>query len=102
MSTPEIVEEFSEDIEDQEPYIVGSLTEFIPILEDWHARQVKTVNHFLSVPEGQVVQTEGESEFALSGDALRGFRMGISIAMHYLGTLPFSAVLEEEDPVAVH
>ena len=101
MSTPEIVEDF-EDETDQtnldDPHFVTELGEFIPLLEEWHTRQVKTVNHFFTVPEGQVVEIEGEPEFALEGDTLKGFKLGLSIGLSYLGQLPFSAAMMEEVP----
>jgi hypothetical protein len=100
MSTPEIVENFDdEDPQNSnsldDPLFVTELHEFVPLLQDWHAHQVKTVEHFFNVPEGQAVEIEGESEFVLSGDVLRGFKLGLSIAMSYLGNLPFSAAMEE-------
>lgn len=98
MNTPEIVEEFDEDTQDEQPFLVDSLQEFIPIYQDWHSKQVKTVEHFLTVPEGQITETEGEPELVLEGDVLRGFKMGLSIALHYLGTLPFHPVIEEMEP----
>ena len=101
MSNPEIVEDFDDEdtqttIDD--PHFVTELSEFIPLLENWHARQVKTVEHFFTVPEGQVVEIEGEPEFALEGDIMKGFKLGLSIALSYLGQLPFSAAMMEEVP----
>ena len=106
MSNPEIVEDFDDEdtqttIDD--PHFVTELSEFIPLLENWHARQVKTVEHFFTVPEGQVVEIEGEPEFALEGDIMKGFKLGLSIALSYLGQLPFSAAMMEEVPTeAIH
>ena len=98
MSTPEIVENF-EDEDTQtnldDPHFVTELSEFIPLLQDWHTRQVKTVEHFFTVPEGQVVEVEGEPEFTLADDTLKSFKLGLSIALSYLGQLPFNAALEE-------
>ena len=101
MSNPEIVEDFEDEntqttIDD--PHFVTELGEFIPLLENWHARQVKTVEHFFTVPEGQVVEIEGEPEFALEGDTMKGFKLGLSIALSYLGQLPFSNAMMEEVP----
>lgn len=105
MSTPEIVENF-EDEDTQtnldDPHFVTELREFIPLLQDWHARQVKTVEHFFTVPEGQVVEIEGEPEFALEGDTLKGFKLGLSIALSYLGQLPFSVAMEEVPSEIIH
>ena len=105
MSTPEIVENFDDETDQtnlDDPLFVTELSEFVPLLQDWHARQVKTVEHFFTVPEGQVVEIEGEPEFSLEGDVLRGFKLGLSIAMSYLGNLPFNAALEEVPDDTVH
>ena len=105
MSTPEIVENF-DDEENQtnldDPLFVTELNEFIPLLEAWHLRQVKTVEHFQTVPEGQIVEIEGEPAFTLAGDVLQGFKLGLSIALSYLGQLPFSAAIEEVPSEAIH
>lgn len=98
MSAPEIVENFDdEDTQNHldEPLFVTTLGDFIPLLQAWHDRQVKTVEHFSNVPEGQEVEIEGEPAFKLEGDAMRGFQLGLSIALSYLGQLPFSAAMEE-------
>lgn len=98
MSNPEIVENFEDEDSTtnlDDPHFVTELSEFIPLLQNWHARQVKTVEHFNTVPEGQVVEIEGEPEFALAGDTLKGFKLGLSIALSYLGQLPFSPAMEE-------
>ena len=98
MSAPEIVENFDdEDTQNNldEPLFVTTLGEFIPLLQNWHERQVKTVEHFSNVPEGQEVEIEGEPAFKLEGDVMRGFQLGLSIALSYLGQMPFSAAMEE-------
>ena len=105
MNPPEIVENFEdentqENLED--PHFVTELPEFTFLLQAWHDRQVKTVNHFFTVPEGQVVEIEGETEFQLSGDVLRGFKLGLSIALSYLGQLPFSPAMEEVSNETIH
>ena len=81
--------EIQEDTEDQ-PLFVSELSEFIPLLEDWHHRQVMTVEHLQTVPPGQEVQVEDEAPLILEGEALRAYRLGIGLALHYLGNLPFS------------
>ena len=107
MSAPEIVENF--DDEDTQPnldnpHFVTELGEFVPLLQNWHHRQVKTVEHFQTVPEGQEVEIEGEAAFKLEGDVMRGFKLGLSIALFYLGQLPFSPAMEElpPEPEPVH
>lgn len=80
---------------------ITELEEFVPLLADWHQRQVATVLHFQNVPPGMEVQMEGEEEtLILEGKTLEGFRMGISLALSYLGKLPF--VTGYEEPPVMH
>ena len=80
---------------------ITELEEFVPLLTDWHQRQVATVLHFQNVPPGMEVQVEGEEEtLILEGKTLEGFRMGISLALSYLGMLPF--VTGYEEPPEMH
>lgn len=75
---------------------ITELEEFVPLLSEWHQRQVATVLHFQDVPSGMEVLVEGEDEaLVLEGKALEGFRMGISLALSYLGRLPFIPECEE-------
>ena len=69
---------------------VSDMGQFITLMQDWHTEQVATVHHFLEVPPGIEVQVEGEEPFQLEGDLLKGFKLGIQMALSYLGELPFS------------
>ena len=70
---------------------VSDMGQFITLMQDWHTQQVATVHHFLEVPPGIEVQVEGEEPFQLEGDLLKGFKLGIQMALSYLGELPFYA-----------
>lgn len=83
--------------EEETPYIVESLGEFITLLQTWHTKQIRTVEHFMNVPVGQEVEIEGEPSFTLEGESLKGFHLGLTIALHYLGTLPFKPLFEEDN-----
>lgn len=89
------------EIQPSEMIFITEVEEFVPVLVDWHQRQVATVQHFQAVPSGMEVKIEDEEEtLVLEGKALEGFRMGISLALSYLGRLPF--VPECEDSPVVH
>ena len=89
------------EIQPSETLFITELGDFVPILTDWHQRQVATVLHFQDVPSGMEVKVEGEEEaLVLEGKVLDGFRMGISLALSYLGKLPF--IPECEDSPVVH
>ena len=70
---------------------VNDMGQFIALMQDWHAKQVATVHHFTEIPPGVEVQVEGEEPFELEGDTLKGFKLGINMALSYLGELPFYA-----------
>ena len=88
-----------QDTDDDQPLLVTELAEFIPLIEAWHQRQVLTVEHLQKVPSGQEVEIEDEPVLVLEGDSLRAFQLGISMALHYLGSLPFSADRDAIPPV---
>lgn len=71
---------------------------FIALLFAWHERKVKMVEHMLDIPAGtEATLNEGEP-VKLEGDLLKGFQMGLSLALMELGQLPFAA---ETDPDTV-
>lgn len=80
---------------------VNDLDHFITLLTDWHNRQVATVKHLNSAPQGiKILIGEGEEakEKTLEGEFLEGFQLGIGLALNYLGTLPFMAEYVDDDP----
>lgn len=74
---------------------IKSVNEFGALLFNWHHRQIATINHFLDVPEGVEVKVGEEEQLTLSGDVLRGYRLGLELSLHYLGTLPFNYTPDE-------
>lgn len=85
----QICEDQPESLENEKLFVT-ELSEFLPLFLDWHDRQVATLQHLLLVPTGTAVEIEDSETLVLEGDALRGFQLGLSMAMHYLGTLPFN------------
>lgn len=84
----------------QDPSVaITDLDTFIQLLTAWHAKQVATVQHIYEVPVGTEAVIEGEEPFKMEGDILKGFRLGIDMAMQYLGTLPFTPEYEDVEPV---
>ena len=79
---------------------VTDLDHFITLLTDWHNRQVATVKHLQEVPSGiTVVIGEGDDadKKTLEGEFLGGFQLGLSLALNYLGKLPFMAEYVDAD-----
>ena len=74
---------------------IDSLDQFINILHIWHGRKVKVLEHMAEIPSGtEVVFNKGEPVI-LEGEILRGFCMGLNLALMELGKLPFAAEMEE-------
>lgn len=74
---------------------IDSLDTFVKLLSSWHSRKVKTLEHFLQLPEGQVVQIGEDPEFVIAGDVHKGFITGINLALMEIGVLPFSFEMED-------
>lgn len=96
----------SEQINEQQTEIpaellaVNDLDHFITLLTDWHNRQVATVKHLQEVPVGiQVIIGDDEEakKMKLEGERLEGFKLGIDLALNFLGTLPFMAEYADPD-----
>ena len=92
MSEPHTEPPIFDDIDFENEIVeVNDMGQFIALMQDWHATQVATVHHFTEMPSGVEVQVEGEEPFLLEGDTLKGFQLGIHMALSYLGELPFYA-----------
>ncbi len=77
---------------------VVDIDHFIALLFAWHERKVTILEHMMSIPSGtEAYVNEGET-IKLEGDLLKGFKIGLSLALMELGHLPFAA---ETDPDTV-
>jgi hypothetical protein len=74
---------------------VTDLDQFVRILVTWHNEKVKVLSHMLSIPPGSEATLDEGTSIKLSGDSLKGFQLGVQLALIELGTLPFS--FEPED-----
>lgn len=68
---------------------IDDLDQFINILHIWHGRKVKVLQHMLNIPEGTVMALE-DKNIQLTSDVRTAFIEGIKLALHELGTLPFT------------
>lgn len=96
----EIIEGSAEKVAEPDTLNVTDLDQFVSLLNDWHQRQVATIQHLYEVPEGVEVQEENGTPFKLEGDVRRAFQLGLQMAMEYLGKLPFKP--EYEEPAVQH
>lgn len=79
---------------------VNDLNTFVQYLTSWHEGKVALVGHMKSIPDGTEVSMDNAEPTVLTGDALKGFQLGISYALSELGTLPFVAELEDTPAAA--
>lgn len=83
-------------VAEEAPLMVDNLDQFVQVLLGWHQKQVATLEHFMTIPQGSAVQVGEDEELILIDDAHRGFIAGLSLALMHLGILPFKAEVEEE------
>jgi hypothetical protein len=84
-----------------ETVMIDTLDGFVRALHAWHHNKVQMLRHLQAIPDGtEVSKDEGEA-FALTGDALKGFVMGLEVALEEMGELPFEAEVDfsQEEPV---
>lgn len=75
---------------------INSMEQFARLLYDWHQNGMLQLDHLFNIPPGEVVSVSlevdaPEEDITLEGDLLKGFRIGMVVAMNLLGDLPFSA-----------
>jgi len=58
-------------------------------LEQWHAMQIGAIDQILERPEAKIALGEGV-ELEPGTDLHKGFRIGLTIAKHWLGKLPMT------------
>lgn len=82
--------------------MVDDLDQFVRVLMAWHAKKVATLRHMKDIPDGTEATQDDQEPVILTGDMLKGFRMGLDLALEEMGTLPFEAELEDvpEAPAA--
>jgi hypothetical protein len=80
--------------------VMEDLHQFVTHLVRWHTAKVQMVNHMMTIPEGTEVTVDDAESQELSGDMLKGFKIGLTLALVELGELPFSAEFVNADPTA--
>ena len=80
---------------------ITDLNQFIELLSSWHSKRVKRLEEILQTPDGTEVTFGDVPAFVLTGDALKGFQVGVALALSQLGHLPFAAEHEPatDDPI---
>ena len=91
----ETVETKPEAVEQAETVHVTDLDQFVTLLIRWHDTKVRLLKHMETIPEDAVVEIDGV-DHAFSPEMRQGFKLGITVALSELGTLPFAAEVDEE------
>lgn len=73
---------------------VNDLDTFVKLLASWHGKRVKRLEDILMTPEGTEVTMGNGEPFILKEDGLKGFRIGVALALSQLGQLPFAVEFE--------
>jgi hypothetical protein len=81
---------------------VEDMDQFVKLLSNWHTSKVGMLKHMYDIPEGTEAELNGGDKVIMAGDILKGFRMGITMALAELGSLPFVAELEDQEKAALH
>lgn len=80
---------------------INDLNAFVKHLTAWHTQKVKTLEHLMSIPDGTEVSMGDGPAVILTGVTMTAFQAGINTSLIELGTLPFVAELEADEPVPV-
>lgn len=80
--------------------LVETMDDFVRLLTGWHVNKVALLKHLKEIPEGTEVTLDDEGTRVIAGEYRAGFIMGLHIALHELGTLPFEAEIEEVKPTS--
>lgn len=93
----------SEAVENQAPETiqVESLDQFVQYLVRWHETKVALLKHMETIPADAVVEIDGV-DHAFTPEMREGFKLGITIALAELGTLPFGFETDDEESPAAN
>lgn len=67
---------------------------FEKAFHQWHTAKMDMLKHFRTMPEGVVMEVDGEAALIMSGDVLKGFCVGLDVSMSEFGPSPFGDVPE--------
>ena len=86
----------------QELIQVEDLNQFVYHLNNWHQSKVAMLRHMLQIPEGTAAELNDGEKVTMTGDILRGFRIGVTLGLSELGTLPFVAEMTDSAEAPKH
>lgn len=71
------------------------LVEFVESLQQWHERQVHPLKQIVDKKDA-VIQIDG-IEIEPESDMAKGLRFGVGLSLEFLGKLPFSVSIDDEE-----
>nr|WP_241391897.1 hypothetical protein [Serratia proteamaculans]ULG16003.1 hypothetical protein 591p_00152 [Serratia proteamaculans] len=77
--------------------INSEFAEFVQDLVAWHEQQVDNLQLVLAHPEADINLGPDSLSIEAGSDKAKGVHVGIILALHYLGKLPFSFTENEGD-----
>ena len=80
---------------------VESLDQFVQYLVRWHDTKCRLLKHMETIPEDAVVEIDGV-DHTFTPEMRQGFKLGITIALAELGTLPFGFETDDEESPAAN
>jgi hypothetical protein len=81
---------------------VETIDQFAGMVGAWHKRKVSTLEHMLTIPPGTQVSVGDGADQLLEGDLLKGYLLGLTVAISEIRTLPFVVELEDDVPAVKH
>lgn len=75
---------------------INDLDHFVRTLTGWHNHKVKVLEHMAEIPTGTEVTFNQGPPVVLEGELLKGFCMGLNLALMELGKLPFAVEVEDD------
>ena len=80
------------EVSKQQPQVpVETVDQFGTLLLRWFGNTNQRLKHLLTLPVGTEFQIGEDKSFRLTGDAHRGFLLGVNLALMELDTLPFTS-----------
>jgi hypothetical protein len=81
---------------------IENLDQFANLIRGWHHNGMSQLDHLQNIPSGETITIQLEAgadpeELLLEGDALKGFKAAIIVAMNIFAELPFGAVPKPEE-----
>lgn len=81
---------------------IRDLDHFIGLLTRWHTHKVDLIKKLHEIPETASVSINDGEVYQVTGDFREGFKLGLSLALSELGSLPFVAELEDSATAVKH